>query len=40
MGTIREKAQCHVLIRVPGLGKAAIGGKRTLESRSGSFCGS
>jgi hypothetical protein len=28
-GPIREKAQCHVLIRAPGIGKAAIGGKKT-----------
>lgn len=36
-GPIREKAQCHVVIRAPGVGKAAIGGKTTLEKTFGQF---
>jgi hypothetical protein len=30
-GPIWEKAQCHVLIRAPAVGTAAIAGKTTLE---------
>jgi hypothetical protein len=36
-GPIREKAQCHVLIRVPAVGTAAIAGKTTLEKTFGQF---
>jgi hypothetical protein len=36
-GPIREKAQCHVLIRAPAVGRAAIAGKTTLEKTFGQF---
>ena len=35
-GPIRE-GQCYLLIRAPGVAKAAIGGKTTLEKTFGQF---